>query len=286
MTNFFKKYPIAKFLFIPLLFILAGPLNSYASQEGQAATIITQTAHPLSVIQPMEEKIDIFSDVYYELNDIVQGSRNGSWRELTTLAGAGKGNIKGYFSISQLRRFDQHNYTGNFGAYLSMKNAYLHFETGFGWDISYVYRLQDIIEYAHKLYKGLYWQVGYNYRAYMAGGDAHLIYPCLIYYFGNSYISANYGAAIIEGRGAGKMSSIKCDIAITDRLHWWAGGAYGEWLYDINGLSANEELGYFGFTGFTYNIYKGISVRAGYSYGEEKPKFTKKGFVYGVFAKF
>ena len=275
-----------KSAFILFLLILISPLNSYASQEGQTATIVTQTAHPLSVIQPTEEKLEVFSDLYYELTDVSQGSRTGNWQELTTLAGASKGNIKGYFSVSQLRRFDQHDYTGNFGAYLSMKDSYVHFETGFGWDTSFIYRLQEVIEYAHKLYKGLYWQVGYNYRAYTAQGDTHLIYPGLIFYFGNNYISVNYGASIIESRGLGQMGSLKYDIALNGRLHWWAGGAYGEWLYDIYGLSANQEYGYYGFSGFTYNLYKGISARVGYSYGGEKPKFIKRGFMYGLFFKF
>lgn len=275
-----------KLLFVPFIFILISPLNSSASEQGQTATVMTQTAHPFAVIQPAKEQIEFFSDVYDEYSDVSENSRNGSWQELNTLAGLAKGNIKGYFSVSQLSRLGQRNYTGNFGAYLTMKDAYMHFETGFGWDISYIYRLQDIIEYAHKIYKGLYWQLGYNYRAYVATGDTHLIYPGLIYYFGNNYISANYGISIIESRGTGQMGSVKCDIALTSRLHWWTGGAYGEWLYDINGLPANKEFGYLGFTGFTYNLYKNISVRVGYSYGAEKPKFIKRGFMGGLFFKF
>ena len=275
-----------KLFFAFLFFILISPLGAYASQGGQSAPLITQTTHPLAAPQPAKEQIEYFSDAYYEYSDVSQNSQNGNWQELTTLAGAIKGNIKGYFSVSQLSRFDQYDYTGNFGAYLTMKDAYLHFETGFGWDISYIYRLQDIIEYSHKLYKGLYWQLGYNYRAYIAGGDTHLIYPGLIYYFGNNYVSASYGASIIEGRGTGHMGSVKCDIAVTDRLHWWTGGAYGEWLYDINGLPANDELGYFVFTGLTYNFYKDISARVGFSYGAEKPDFIKRGFMGGLFFKF
>lgn len=285
MNPFFEKPAPRCFLITILSSIFFIPVYSFAAQEGQTARIISQIPPPISVIKPAEEKMEIFADSYYEFSDIVQGSRNGSWKEVTNLVGAAKGKLKGYFSVSQLRRFNQRNYTANFGGYLTMKDAYAHFETGFGWNISYIYRLQDTIEYAHRIYKGLYGQLGYNYRAYSAG-DNHLIYPGFTYYFGNNYISANYGAAIIESRGTGNMGMLKLNLAVNDRLNWWFGGAYGQWLYDIFGLPANDEFGYLLYSGFTVNINKWVCARIGYSYGTEKPKFLKRNLMYGLSFKF
>lgn len=285
MNPLFEKPALRCFLIAALPFIFFIPIYSYAAQEGNTASIVTQMPPPVSVIKPPEEKMEIFTDSYYEYSDIVQGSRNGSWKEVTNLAGIAKGGLRGYFSVSQLRRFSDRNYTANFGAYIIMKDSYAHFETGFGWDISYIYRLQDTIEYAHRIYKGLYGQLGYNYRAYPAG-DNHLIYPGFIYYFGNNYISANYGATIIESRGTGNMGSMKLNLAVNDRLSWWFGGAYGEWLYDIFGLPSNDEFGYLLYSGFTFNITKWVSARIGYSYGTEKPKFLKRNLMYGLSFKF
>ncbi|MDD4940127.1 MAG: YaiO family outer membrane beta-barrel protein [Candidatus Omnitrophica bacterium] len=216
---------------------------------------------------------------------MIQGSRIGSWKEVTNMAGIAKGKLRGYFSVSQFRRFKERDYAANFGAYLTMKDAYLHFETGFGWDRTYIYRLQDTIEYSRKLRKNLYWQLGYNFRAYPTG-DNHLIYPGLVYYFGDSYIGANYAASIIQGRGTGNMATMKLNIAANKHVSWWFGGAYGQWLYDIFGLPARDELGFIIFSGFTFNISKWLSARIGYSYGTEKPKFLKRNFMYGLSLKF
>ena len=175
MNPLFEKPALRCFLITAFSFIFFIPIYSFAAQEGNTASIVTQMTPPVLVMKPPQEKMEIFTDSYYEYSDIVQGSRKGSWSEATNLAGIAKGGLRGYFSVSQLSRFNDRNYTANFGAYITMKDSYVHFETGFGWDISYIYRLQDLIEYGHRIYKGLYAQLGYNYRAYSSSGDNHLI---------------------------------------------------------------------------------------------------------------
>lgn len=268
-----------------VLTIFLVSLNSAQAAEPESVMIITKIIPPLKVIQAPEKKWEVFSDNYYEYSDVSQNSRTGSWWENTNLLGFARGNIKGYFSVSELSRFGKRDNTANFGAYLTMKNSYLHFETGFGWDINYIYRLQEVIEYAHKMYKGLYWQLGYNYRAYSAG-DTQLIYPGLIYYFGNNYISANYGCSIIQNRGTANMGSIKGDFVLNKYVDLWVGGAVGQWLYDINGLPASEEFGYLGLAGVTFHLNKNVAVKFGYSYGHEKPNFIKRGVSAGLDFKF
>ncbi len=283
MISILPKGSLKSFFIIFFCLIFFTP--AYAAQQTNTPNIITEAPPPIPAKIAEEEKIEVFADSYYEPSDVAQGSRKGSWKEVTDMAGLSKGNLKGYFSVSQLRRFEDTNYTANFGAYLMMKNSSLHFETGFAWDRTFIYRLQDIIEYSHKLYNYLYWQLGYTYRAYPTG-DTHLIYPGLIYYFGDSYISANYGASIIASRGAGNMGTVKLNIALNKYVSWWWGGAYGQWLYDIDGLPASQEVGYILFSGFTYNINKWLTARIGYSYGTEKPKFLKRNLMYGLSLKF
>lgn len=285
MRNYFKNH-LPKNLFSLLLILVLFSTTSVCASQGDTARIITNITPAPAILEQPKEKNKLLLDAYYEISDIKQGGRQGSWREETNRVMYIHQNLSSYFSVSQLRRFDQRNYTANFGAYLNMKNSYLHFETGFGWDISYIYRLQNIVEYGHKLYKGLYWQMGYNYRAYNAAGDNHIIYPGLIYYFGNHYVSADYGLILIEGRGTGDFGTLKGNFAITDWLHWWVGGACGNWLYDINGAPAKDEFGYLFFNGFTVDLPKGFTARIGYSYGMEHPKFFKRSLEYSLSYKF
>jgi len=285
MTDKFKKHYLMMLLCLFIASIFLSASLAFASQ-GDTASVITKITPAPSILEQPKEKNRVLLDAYYEFSDIKQGSRQGSWREETNQVTYVHKNLSSYFSVSQLRRFDQRNYTANFGAYLNLTNSYLHYETGFGWDLSYIYRLQNIVEYGHKLYKGLYWQLGYNYRVYNAAGDNHIIYPGLIYYFGNHYVSTDYGAIIIEGRGTGHFGTVKGNFAITDYLHWWIGGACGNWLYDIYGLPAKNEFGYLFFNGFTLDLPKGFSARIGYSYGMENPKFFKRSIEYGLSYKF
>ena len=261
------------------------PFDSIQASEPEAVSIITKITPSLKFIEEPEKDWEIFSSNYYEYSDVSQNSRAGSWWENTNLLGFARKNIKGYFSVTELSRFGERDNTANFGAYLTMKNSYMHFETGFGWDIDYIYRLQQVIEYAHKMYKGLYWQAGYNYRAYSTG-DTQLIYPGLIYYFGNSYIGANYGCSIIQHRGTGNMGSIKGNFTMNKYVDFWVGGAVGQWLYDINGLPASQEFGYLGLAGVTFHLNKNVAVKFGYSYGHENPDFIKRGVTAGVDFKF
>lgn len=276
----FKK----SFLFISLL-VLFVPCG-YTAEQAETERLIRRITPPLAVV---EEKLGVkdqwYFDAYYEPSNIFQGNRTGHWNEITTLYGYLHQNIRGYLSVSQLERFDSKDYTANFGTYLTFKDFYVHEEIGFGWDVDYIYKLQNITEYGHRLYKNVFWQVGYAYRGYPTN-DTHLVYPGLIYYFGDSYMSADYGVSCIEGRDTSSFGTIKGDFAITSFLHWSCGVAFGERLYDIYELDSREEKGFILFTGININVYKGINCRVGYSYGEEAPKFIKRSLNFALSAKF
>jgi len=260
---------------------------AYAAEQAETERLIRRITPSLAIVKerPAIRKDEYYLDCYYEPSNIFQGNRTGHWNELTNLFGYLHDNIRGYLSISQLERFDNKDYTANFGAYLTFKDFYVHEEIGFGWEVDYIYKLQNIAEYGHRLVKNLFWQVGYTYRGYPTN-DTHLIYPGLIYYFGNSYMSADYGISFIEARDTAHFGVVKGDFEITNFLHWSAGVAFGGRLYDIFELDAREEFGYILFTGANVNVYKGINFRAGYSYGTEKPKFMKHSLNFGLSAKF
>ena len=67
-------------------------------------------------------------------------------------------------------------------------------------------------------------------------------------------------------------------------MQLWSGVAFGQRLYDIFG--AKEENGCILFGGLTINVYKGINVKVGGSYGEESPKFIKRSLIFDASVKF
>lgn len=276
-----------KHLYFSLLIFLVSILTThhfvYATQEVPSERLVQRP-----IIQPSEvtvEKGEWNLSSYYEHSNVVQGSRPGRWTELTNYVGYRYRDMQGYFSVSQLRRFDDKDYTANFGTYMKLANYYIHEEFGFGWDVKYIYRLQNILEVNHKLYKNLFWQAGYNYRAYFTG-DTYLLYPGLIYYFGDNSVGVNYGLSFIESRGAAQYGILRSDIALTKFLRWSLGTAIGERLYDIYGLKASKEYGYIIFTAANLEIAKDISFRVGYSYGTERPHFIKRSLNLGLSLKF
>ncbi len=97
-------------------------------------------------------------------------------------------------------------------------------------------------------------------------------------------MSATFGTNWIEGREAGCFGTIKGNFVITDRVQFWPGVAFGQRLYDIFGIK--DENGIILFGGITINIYKGINVRIGGSYGQEEPKFVKRSLMFAASAKF
>jgi len=272
-------------LVLPLTLTLAISISSYAEQV-DTERLIRRITPPLSIVKEVPAKDEMYFDAYYEPSDVLQGSRTGHWSELTGTYGYSHQNIKGYTAISQYNRFDNKDYAAVAGAYFNMPDSYVHGEFGAGWYTDYIYRWQVIAEYGHKLIKDVYAQIGFNYRAYGETGDTYIAYPGLIYYFGDSYISANYGAIWIESRGVGSFGSFKGDFAITDFLHLWSGASVGQWLYDIYGLAPSKEFGYILSVGLNLRVYKGINARAGYSYSTEDPKFIKRSLSFGLSAKF
>lgn len=277
---------MAKKIIAAIILLAIFPYSSFAAEKAETERMLRAITPPVRIAEDIIEKKDSWRiDSYYEPSNIFQGDRTGHWTEITNSFAYTHNNITGYFFISELDRFDDKDYTANIGSYISMPGSYVHFEIAAGWEVSYIYKLQTIAEYGHKLYKNLFWQIGYTYRGYDTG-DTHLVYPGLIYYFGDSYISADYGVSYIEARDTAQFGTIKGNFAITEFLQWWGGIAFGERLYDIYGLDAHEERGYIMFTGLTFNLYKGVSVRGGYLYGTEKPKFMKHSLAFNLTIKF
>lgn len=274
--------------FLTLSLSTAAVRISYAAgEQGETARLIQrEMIPPISVLKKEEPKKDQWLlDSFYEPSDIMQGNRTGHWNELTNLYAYIHQNIRGYVSVSQLERFDDKDYTANIGSYINLPSSYIHFEGGFGWKVNYIYKMQTILEYGHKLYENLYWQTGYNWRNYSTH-DTHLVYPGLIYYFGDSYIGGDWGIIYKEHSSTGYLGTIKGNFALTKFLNLYGGVAVGQRLYDIYELKARKENGYILFMGLIYNIYKGWTGRFGVSYGTEQPKFIKRSLDFGLSLKF
>lgn len=270
------RHSCAKLKFLIAAVIITLPACAYAAEQSEVDRLIRGMTPPAAIAKDIiKEKDEWLVSSFYEPSDIIQGNRTGHWNELTNNFMYTHRNIRSYISMSQFERFDDNDRTFNFGSYLSFKDSYVHAEVGFGGNVDYMYKLISITEYGHKLYDMLYWQIGYTYRAY-GTDDTHLVAPMLIYYFGNSYMSANYGATFMEAHDTASWGSVRGDFEITDFLHWYGGVAFGERLYDIYGLDAHEERGYILFTGLSLTPFKWVNLRAGYSYGTEKPKFIKR----------
>ncbi|MFA6321307.1 MAG: hypothetical protein WCY36_05560 [Candidatus Omnitrophota bacterium] len=278
----------AKNIALAAIFLLAFlPSDAFSADQGETERMLRRITPPMTVIkEEVKAKDQWYFDYYYEPSVIIQGNRTGRWSENTTTFGYTHENVQGYFFVTEMDRLGDNDYNANWGTYITLKDSYVHMETGFGWNINYTYDFQSIVEYGHKLIKNVFWQVGYNYRCYRTAGDVHNIYPGLIYYFGDNYISANYGISCIESRDAANFGTVKGVFAITDFLKLYGGVAFGERLYDIFGLSAAKEKGYILFVGTNIKIYKGINCRVGYIYGREEPKFEKHGMHYDLAVKF
>lgn len=254
----------------------------HAQDQGETARLIEQLRPPPVTV----EKDKIYVENYYEPSFVLEGNRTGQWWENATTFGYSHQNITGYGYISQLSRLGILDNTANFGAYINIdKDQYAHMEAGFGWgQIDYIYKIQTIAEYSHRLYKDFFWQVGYNYRGYHEEGDSYVLYPGLMYYFGDSWMTATFGTNWIEHRQTAYFGTVKGNFVITPRVQLWSGAAFGQRLYDIFGI--NGENGYILFGGITLNVYKDINVKVGGSYGHEEPKFIKRGLIFDASVKF
>ncbi|MFA6281096.1 MAG: YaiO family outer membrane beta-barrel protein [Candidatus Omnitrophota bacterium] len=270
-----RKFTISTFLlfltlFFPYQYSFSDQIESERlTKEAPLPSMITKEAVP--------SKQRWYVGSFYDLGNTVQGQRTGEWQEIDGWLGYQFDKANVYGSFSQLRRFHEKDYTANLGAYFSLNNYYIHEELGGGWDADFIYKFQNILEVSHKLYKNLFWEMGYNYRNY-SYNDNYLAYPGLIYYFGDNYASINYGVTHIESRGTGQFGTLKGSLALTKRLRWQIGTSIGQWLYDIYGLSSQKEYGYIAFTMFNIELFKGVHLGLGYSYGTEKPKFIKRSF--------
>lgn len=275
---------------ILVLILISTAIPSLAKEQADVEQLVQKLTPPLAVTAEKEEVKDRwYFDAYYEPGDVLQGTRTGHWNQLDYTFGYTHKNITGYMVMSEQERFDNSNYTANWGAYINIdKNQYTHFECGLGWgDDMFLYQLQTVAEYGHRLYENLFGQISYTYRSYKADGDdTYLVVPGLIYYFGDSYLSANYGAGYMNNHDTASFGVFKGDFALTKFLRWNCGIAFGGRLYDINGWDAGDEQGFILFTGVNLNLYKGINCRLGYVYGEEAPKFIKRSVYFAASVKF
>jgi hypothetical protein len=272
---------------IVIILVISAFSIVYAAGESQTEQLLrTPILRPQAVSEEKpKEKGEFSFDSYYEPSKVVQGSRPGRWTEITNRIGYKYRNIQGYVTMSQWNRFSVNNYTANFGTYLNFPNSYAHIEAGWGWDVTYMYKFQSIIEYGHRLHKNLFWQAGYNFRNYVLN-DTHMIYPGLIYYFGDNYISVDYGLSITESRGTASFGTVKGNFALTKRVSLLLGTAIGRRLYDIFELPAYDQFGYIIFTGLNFNVCPWAVARVGYSYGTEKPDFIKRSITSSISLKF
>ncbi|MBN2453800.1 MAG: YaiO family outer membrane beta-barrel protein [Candidatus Omnitrophica bacterium] len=264
--------------------------NARAVDQADTESLLRRITPPVAVMEEAagkkeEPRDQFYADCFYEPSNIMQGNRTGHWNEVDTTLAYIHRNIRGYMMVNQYERFDNKDYTANIGSYINMKHSYVHLEGGFGWDIDYMYKFQSIVEYGHKLYKTLFWQVGYTYRGY-GTDDTHRVYPSLIYYFGDSYMSASYGAGFMEGHDTANFGIVNGDFTVTDFLRWNGGVAFGQRLYDIYAFDASAEMGFILFAGISWKLYKEIYLKAGYSYGEEAPKFMKRSLYFAVSVKY
>jgi len=269
-----KHIIFTSFLFLTLFF----PFKYSFPDQIQSERLTKEAPLPRVVTKeavPIEKRWYVGS--FYDQGNTVQGQRTGVWAEVDGWLGYKFDKVNTYAAFSQLRRFHEKDYTANLGAYFNLDNYSIHEELGAGWDVDFIYKFQNILEVSHKLYKNLFWQVGYNYRNYSTN-DTYLVYPGLTYYFGDNYLSTNYGISHIESRGTGQFGTIKGSFAINKRLRWQVGTSIGQWLYDIYGFSPQKEYGYIAFTMFNIELFRGINLGLGYSYGTEKPHFIKRSF--------
>lgn len=280
MARFFLSKIILPLLISLLIFF---PYLQAAQEVPSERLVERRIPTPAMVEEKPAEEWDV--SVFYERSNVVQGNSYGHWDELTPRISYSRNNILGYVSVSELERFQERDYTANAGTYFTLNKYFIHEEAGFGWDVDFIYKFQNILEVGHKLYKNLFWQMGYNYRAYIVN-DTHLMYPGLIYYFGNNYVGLDYGLSVINSRGLAQYGVLKSDFALTKFLHWQLGTAIGQRLYDIFGYDTRKEYGYIIFTGANFNINKDISFKVGYSYGMENPKFIKRSLNLSLAAKF
>jgi YaiO family outer membrane protein len=270
---------------IIVLFVMT-PFAVYAAQEGGSSATERLIVLERPAPKPVEKDVTTLYS-YYEPSTVLTGNNPGRWAEITNGFAYQHKNLTGYAAISHFNRYDKIAYTANCGTYVNIdKNQFAHLEIGFGWLNDYMYNVQTISEYAHRLYKDLFWQIGYCYRA-KTQQDSHTIYPGLIYYFGDSYMTADFGAIALESRSTGYYGAIKGNFTITKLLDLWSGVAFGEYLYDIYGLDADQETGYMIFGGVTVKVYKDVfAIKVGGSYGEEAPKFIKRSLIFSGTVKF
>ena len=269
---------------IVLLSLAAFPEICLAdSGAGETAKLLTSLRPPPKPVK--EDKTYI--DATYDMSDVLIGTTRGHWIEFINTYGYLHDKFFTYFYTDQYSRLSNKDYTANLGTYVTIdENQNMHIEGGVGWYVDYIYKMQLITEYSHRLYKGLFWRLGWNYRDNKTG-TTNVIYPGLICYFGNHYISADWGTNIIECRGIGYTGSFKGDFEITNFMHLWGGVALGERLYDTFGLpKPSSEYGYILFSGMTFIIYKDISAKVGASYSYENPKFIRRGMNFSLSVKF
>ncbi len=265
------------YLFLALLLMLSGRPDRAGAES------------PLE--QQMKERKYNFQNLYfsnyYEYGRVTLGERNGLWRTFTNDVGYRLNNIFApYLEAVALDRFGEQDYTLAAGSYLDLGAAgSAQVEAGWGINRDYVYRWQARGEYEHKLINNWAGALGYRYLDY-AAGKVNIISPGLIYYFGDNYLEGYYNLAHTAGRGNAQSGVLKANVSVNKYLSAWLGAALGERLYDIYELPAAEQKGYIIFYGVEFGLSKGLSLKIGSSYSQERPNFVNRSLDAGMTIKF
>ena len=223
----------------------------------------------------------------YEYSWIKEGSRKGYWRVLENRVTYVNKNFQSFYVDSTgWDRLGVRDYSLDFGAYIKIKEGYIH--CGGGFDPSgskYLYNSKGFAEIEYKLINTLFLHFQTKYLHYSTN-DVYMESPGLVYYFGDNYVGVDYGIGLTESRGAAQFGIVKGNFALTERVHLWLGAALGERLFDIFLLKASKQYGSIFFGGTDIALAKNITCRLGGSYSKERPSFIKRSVEGAVIIKF
>jgi YaiO family outer membrane protein len=224
--------------------------------------------------------------LHFEQAWVEFGSREVLWRSVTArFAALDRGVHRAYLDLGRIERDGEPDYTLDYGMYRRFASGYAHGELGIGFDVDYVHNFQCRAELAHRI--SGHWVGKAGVRAFFRETrDVLIVSPGLTHYFGNHYWRVECGVSLTEGRGEAYWAAGRLNLLLRPYLAWWAGGAAGDRLYDVDPTVDDRPYGYVLYTGFDFNLDGGIFLGTGYSYAWEDPDFKKQGLDFRLTVKF
>jgi YaiO family outer membrane protein len=257
--------------------------------SGEQLTVEREISKESPILKEVPSGEKIYAHEYYEEAWVKQGSRKGSWRELSTRVAFLHDNIPlPYVDFTQYTRLGVKDYSIDMGGYVKLDKGFFHAGIGyggFGGDRDYIYRFKFFCELERQIAKGFSVNLNSRYLHYPEG-DVFIFIPGLVYYFGDSYLSAQYGVSATEKRDPAQFVIMRGNLKMARYLSAYFGGAVGERLYDIFPQRSSEQFGYTVFGGLDFMLSRNISLRIGGSYSEEGTDFIKRGVESRLAAKF